>query len=307
MATSGTIGQTRINTAKMLEKATRRCGLSPQILTPEIVDTALESLFMLLMSLSNRGLNLWTIDKQILPIVAGQAKYVLPDGTIDVLNMMFSTQNEVTTGKVVRVGVNFSTLPSATYDLQTSPDNAAWTTVATYTKPDTAGVYDWHDVDPAITATYWRINSDGVTEDVIFSGSNREIPMTPFNRDDYASQPDKTFQSNLSVNYFFEKLVNPQVTLWPVPNDSTRCVVLWRYRQIQDVGDLIDEIELPTRWYEAISWHWAARLAFELPGVEQSRRAEVVQMANAMTIEADGNETDNAPVFFTPGIRCYTR
>jgi len=308
MTTSGTIGVTRIDTAKLLEKVTRRCGLSPQILTPEIVETALESLFMLLMSLSNRGLNLWCIDKQLVPLVSGQATYVLPAGTQDVLNLLYSAPSPVSEGRVVRFGVKFSTNPATPFTLQTSPDNAVWTTVATYNVPtESAGTYNWYDLDPSITANYFRINSDGVVSDLLLSNNNKEIVVTPFNRDDYTNQPNKTFQSGFITNYYFEKLVNPQITVWPVPNDDTRCLVLYRYRQIQDVGSLTQEIELPSRWYEAISWHWAARLAFELPNVDDARRASVIQMAQTMVIEVEAGETDGSPTYFAPRLGVYTR
>lgn len=308
MATSGTIGLTRINTSKLLEKVTRRCGLSPQILTPEIVETALESLFMLLMSLSNRGLNLWCIDKKLMPLIVGQATYALPSGTQDILNLVYASPSPVDSGSVVRIGVKFSSLPDSPFNLQTSPDNANWTTVATYPVPDTIGVYVWYDVDPAVTADYFRIESGvGIVEHAILSSDNKEIVVTPFNRDDYTNQPNKTFQSGFITNYYFEKLVEPKLTVWPVPNDDTKCLVLYRYRQMQDIGSLTQEIELPSRWYEAISWHWAARLAFELPGVEQARRSEVLQMAQGMTIEVESGETDGSPVFFAPRLGVYTR
>lgn len=308
MATSGTIGRTRFSTAKLLEKVTRRCGLSPQVLTPEHVNNALESLFMLLLSLSNRGLNLWCIDKKLMSLVAGQASYTLPTGTQDILNLLYARPSQVEYGTVVRFGVKFSTLPTtATYNLQTSSNNVDWVTVGTYATPLQANVYDWQDLDPAVTSDYFRVQSDGVVEDLFLSSANREIVITPFNRDDYSNQPSKTFQSNFVTNYYFEKLVNPKVTLWPVPTDDTCCLVLYRYRQIEDVGSLTEEIEIPSRWYEAITWHWAARLAFELPGVEQARRQEVMQMAQGMTLEVEADETDNAPVFFAPNIGVYTR
>lgn len=307
MATSGTIGLTRIDTAKFLEKAIRRCGLTPQMLTPEIVTTALESLFMLLLSLSNRGLNLWCLDRKLLPLTVGQATYVLPIGTQDVLNLLLSTCNDVDSGTVVRIGVKFSVLPTASINLQTSPDNIAWTTVKTYTAPTVVGQYSWYDLDPAITADYFQIASDGVVQNLVLSSMNSEIVVTPLNRDEYANQPNKTFQSSTITSYYFEKLVTPQITVWPVPSDDTKCLVLYRYRQIEDVGTLTQELELPSRWYEAISWHWSARLAFELPGVDPARRAEVVQMANTMTIEVESGETDSAPTFFAPRIGVYTR
>ena len=233
MATSGTVGQTKINTAHLLEKAIRRCGLSPASLTSETWESSRESLFMLLMSLSSRGLNLWCVDHAFIPLVSGQAVYSLPGGGLEVLNLMLST-------------------PSG-------------------------------------------------------DGSYREIPITKFNRDDYASQPNKEFQSAQPTNYWFEKLIEPRITLWPVPSDSSRRLSMYYYRQPQDVGDLTNELEIPTRWLEAICWHLALRLAFELPGVSVERLAAVQAMAQGMTMEVEGSETDSAPVFLAPNIRVYTR
>lgn len=233
MATSGTVGQTKINTARLLEKAIRRCGLSPASLTSETWESARETLFMFLMSLSSRGLNLWCVDRAVIPLVAGQATYLLPEGGLSVLNLLLST--------------------------------------------------------PRGDGTY------------------RDIPLSPFNRDDYANQPNKDFESAQPTNYWFEKLVEPQVTLWPVPNDDTRRLSLYYYRQPQDVGSLTNELEVPTRWLEAVCWHLALRLAFELPGVSSERVSLVQSMTQGMTLEAEGSETDSAPVFLAPNIRVYTR
>lgn len=327
MATSGTIGQTVISTAKIVEKALRRCGLAPQIINPEIAQTALEDLFMLLMSLSNRGLNLWCIDNELMPLVAGQKLYVLPVGTTDVLNLLHCTPmrldyeevynaNDVTADfidvtDVVQFGMKFSVLPTDSVEFQKSDDGLIWETIYTVDVADLPPVntYGWYPLAKQHASYHYRIIATdlGVAEDLYLTNTIREINITPFNRDDYASQPNKTFTSAVATNYWFEKLVNPQITLWPVPSDDTRYLHLYRYRQIQDIGALTDEIELPIRWYEAICWQLALRLAFEIPNVEQARRAEVVQMAGSMTIEVEGGETDNAPVFFAPNVRGYTR
>lgn len=327
MATSGTIGQTVINTSKLIQKSLRRCGLAPQVITPEIVETATEDLFMLLMSLSNRGLNLWCIDNEIMPLVGGQKLYVLPEGTTDVLNLLHCTPmrleytetynaNDVTADfvdstNVVQFGMKFSVLPTDSVEFQKSADGLVWETVTTVAVADLPPVntYGWYPLEKQHESPHFRIIATdlGTAEDFYLTNTIREINITPFNRDDYASQPNKTFNSSIATNYWFEKLVNPQITLWPVPDDDTRYLHLYRYRQIQDIGTLTEEIEMPTRWYEAICWHLAARLAFEIPSVEQGRRTEVVQMAGTMTIEVEGGETDNAPTFFAPNIRCYTR
>lgn len=233
MATSGTIGNTAISTVKLVEKALRRCGLSPASITAETLETAKEDLYMLLMSLSNRGLNLWCIDSQTVPVVAGQAVYVLPVGTLDVLNLNLATP--------------------------------------------------------------------------MGDGSFRDLPITQLNRDDYSSLPDKTLSTSVPVSFYFEKLRQPQITLWPVPNDDSKHLVLYRYRTIEDVGALSDELDIPARWLEAITWHLALRLAFELPEVKPDRVTMIQGMAQSMTIEVEGGETDSAPTYFAPNISGYTR
>lgn len=233
MPTSGTIGDTKFSVTQIIEKALRRCGLNPAGCTPETLDTAREDLFLLLMSLSSRGLNLWCIDRQVIDLIAGQATYVLPAGTITVLNVVLSSPQD--------------------------------------------------------------------------DGSFRDLPITPLNRDDYYALPNKSQQSAIPVNYWFEKLVSPQLTLWPVPNDSTKKLTLARYRQPQDVGDFQGELEVPLTWTEAIIWQLALRLAYELPEVKPERAKMVEQMAMTMTIESEGGETDSAPVYFAPNISGYTR
>lgn len=327
MATSGTVGSTVIDFTKLLEKSIRRCGLLPAQLTPETVASAQESAFMFLLSMTGRGINLWCVERNVLPLVAGQTRYLLPVGTIDVLNLLHAVPTRITgtdtsgathytteleeATSVVRFGVKFSTLPTVSFALQSSDDGAVWTTVQTITATNfpTANVWGWFDIDPAVSAKYFRLFSAtfGIVDDFFLATGVREIEISQFNRDDYANQPSKTSQSKIATNYYFEKLIDPEVTIWPVPNDDTCHLVLFRHRQIQDLGTMTNEIEVPDRWLEPVSWHLALRLSYELPGVDPDRRKELVGMANAMTLESEGSETDSAPVFFAPNIRGYTR
>lgn len=338
MATSGTIGLTRIRTSKLLEKAIRRCGLNPASLTSETVTTAKEDLFMLLLSLSNKGLNLWTVDTQIVALEPFRATYVLPIGTQDILNAMLCTPQLVECAlasvkntevsavftnpeqKVTRFGIRFTepvksvTLVSLEDDLTTVLGTQ---TFSQMNGPMVPNQLYWYDTDPSMIGPYLTFVFDPVVDpqllppeifDTLFLDQGcSEINITPFNRDDYSSQPRKTFSSSTVTNYWFEKLVNPQFTLWPVPNTETKCIKIWRYRQIQDVGELTEELELPARWYEAICWQLALRLAFEVPGVDPGRLQAVQQVASGMVIEVEAGETDDAPTYFAPRIGVYTR
>jgi len=91
MAYSNTVSQTVFNTRRVIENAARRCKLPAQSLTPEHVDIANDQLFMLLSDLSNRGIQLWCIDKQIYPLYNGVGDVTLVTGTLDVLNSNLRT------------------------------------------------------------------------------------------------------------------------------------------------------------------------------------------------------------------------
>lgn len=300
-----TIGQTRFTVATVIEKSIRRCGLPPSSITPETISTAREDLFMLLMSLSSRGLNLWCIDQQYITLQAGKATYQLPAGTLDILNLNQSRPTIVTTGEVAWVAVRFDTLPlTATFDLLGSDDGFATSDVVqTLDTPLTAGLLQWYRIDPI--ANYVEYDVVGADE-LRLASEVSDIEMSPFNRDDYANQPGKSFQSDSVTNYWFEKLITPRVTAWPVPNSDTNFLTLFRYRQIEDISDLRNDFEIPSRWYEAICWHLALRLCFELPGVQPERMAAVKEMAGGMTLETEATETDSAPIRIRPNIGVYT-
>lgn len=324
MASSGTVGQTVIDTAKLFDHAWRRCGLQPQQQTPELIASAKESLFMLLVHLASRGLNLWAVEKNIQGLVTGQGKYVLPDGTIDLLNVLyaFPTRTEGTDTSdatsyttelaeettVVRVGVRFTSPPTGSFLIESSDDGITWATRRTITSIPAANVWGWYDLDPIVPATYFRVSSAVAftSSDFYLCSSVREQKIAIWNRDDYSNQPNKTFQSRPSTNFFFEKALSPSLTLWPLPNNDTDHLVYYYHHQVEDVGSLQQSLAIPARWYDAFLVHLSFRLSMELPGVAPDRIQLLSGLADQFQITAEGDETDKAPIMMAPRIGCYT-
>lgn len=81
--TSGTVGQTVVPTARLIEGALRKAGLSAPQITPDIWRAAFDCLYDFCISLSNGGVNLWCIEKIVLGTRNAQYQYTLPDGTLD--------------------------------------------------------------------------------------------------------------------------------------------------------------------------------------------------------------------------------
>lgn len=325
MATSGTIATTTINTAKVVEHAFRRCGLVPSLQTPDIVELARNNLYLMLLALANRGLNLWCIDEQFIGLADGQREYALPAGTLQVLDLLYCRPTRATgtdtiaatshttalgnSTKVVRYGLKFAAGVTAALTFASSSDGVSYTTRATHSSQSwTAGQWYWFDLDPTVSATYFKVSSAtafSLTEFYLVAGVT-ELPMTPWGRTDYAQQADKTRTGRPCLNYWYQKTTTPSVTIWPAANNNYDHLRLVRYRQVQDVGTLTQEIEAPQQWMEGMIWRLAESLSFELPEVDAARRQEIAQKSALITFEAEVSETDHAPVRIIPGIGVYT-
>ena len=195
MATSGTVGQTSIEVATLIEHVCRRCGVQPDRISPEMIGTVKNVMFMFLTSLSNMGINLWRVQRGLFGLNEGQATYILPAGTLDVIqanyrrpsaltgtvtssaggtvanlsdkdvNTVFtqesaggSVQWQFATAKMVNlIGI----LPGADGTLaasfEVSSDGAAWTAVRTGNFSLFNSKWKWWNIEPAKSALYFRI------------------------------------------------------------------------------------------------------------------------------------------------------
>ena len=135
------------------------------------------------------------------------------------------------------------------------------------------------------------------------SGIDRVI--MPISRTEYASYPNKT-QQGFPTSYWFDRLISPTITLWPVPDGSSATILkYYRVRQVQDANLQNGEnVEIPYRWLEALSDGLAYRLA----------RIWAPQMAVALKAQADESyqiaaeqDVENVNTYISPMIGGYFR
>lgn len=85
--------------------------------------------------------------------------------------------------------------------------------------------------------------------------------ILPVSRTEYASYPNKE-QQGFTTTYWFDRLLSPTVTLWPVPDGTTTSLKYYRVRQLQDAGLTNGQtVEIPYLWLEAFAFGLAQRLA----------------------------------------------
>lgn len=135
------------------------------------------------------------------------------------------------------------------------------------------------------------------------SGIDRVI--MPISRTEYASYPNKA-QQGFPTSYWFDRLISPTITLWPVPDGSSATILkYYRVRQIQDANLQNGEnAEIPYRWLEAFADGLTYRLA----------RIWAPQMAQLLKGQADESygiasmqDVEAVPTYISPMIGGYFR
>lgn len=197
MSTSGTVGQTTIEVSDILDHVMRRCGSTPDKLTPEITEALKNNLFMLLATLSNRGINMWRISRSLLPLYVGQSDYTLTAGTLDIQKALWRVPTRLTgtvssssggtvaniddgdistiftqggTGNVIwdfgsgntstvyLVGVLPSGSQSLNLTFSSSTDGVTYTTVYSVGAASyTDGTWVWYEVNTAKAGRYFKV------------------------------------------------------------------------------------------------------------------------------------------------------
>jgi len=328
MAFSNTVSQTNFNTRRVIDNAIRRCKLTAQQITAEHIDIANDQLYLFLSDLANQGAPLWCIEKQIYPLYDGVGDITMTDGTVDILNSNFRWLQQVT-------GINYDTSTYREVDftddifvanvgilwsaaavpivLERSDDGVIWDEIQSETPTASAGEWTWYDLDSSVAARYFRVRATSGTlgfSQIYLANTPTEIPLARMNRDDYTNLPNKAFQSNRPLQYWFDRQVNnPIMHMWPVPNlAATVCqIVVWRQRYIMDVGTMTQDVEVPQRWLEAIVSGLAAKMALELVEVDVSLIPLLDQKAAIALNIAQMEERDNSPMMIAPNIAPYTR
>ena len=199
------------------------------------------------------------------------------------------------------------------YYLQSSVDGVTWTTLYTGTNvPVSNGTWVFQDLEPGANVAYYRIQAFGGTTLALFEwylGTNStEIPMARLNRDDYTNLPNKSFTSNNPYQFWFNRqLPQAKITLWPTPSNAFVQMTVWYSRQIEDVGALSGQLEIPQRWNQAIQFLLGHQMSMILPGVQMDRIGYLEGQAEKYFIMAESEERDRSPIFFSPNISVYTK
>ena len=138
------------------------------------------------------------------------------------------------------------------------------------------------------------------------NGQNIDRIILPVSRTEYASYPNKQ-QQGFPTIYWFDRLISPTITIWPVPNTSNGPATLSYYRvtQVQDSNFTGGQtIDIPYRWLEAFAMGLASRLAMVWQPALVNSLKPLADEAYSIAAQQD---TEYVQMYISPQISGYYR
>jgi hypothetical protein len=128
-------------------------------------------------------------------------------------------------------------------------------------------------------------------------GTDYEVER--ISRGEYLTFPNKTAQGRPS-QFYFDRQIQPVITLWQPPENSTDILVFYYVRRIQDADTLVNTTDMPFRFYPCM----VAGLAYYLA---MKRAPERMQILKAVYEEefmrAAEEDEDRVPLKLQPSAQ----
>ena len=156
------------------------------------------------------------------------------------------------------------------------------------------------------TATY-DLPSDTVDllEHVIRTGAGvqatqADLTITRISVSTYATIPNKLSQARPIQVWINRQAPTPQITVWPVPDDSQAYqFVYWRLRRIDDAGNGVNTMDVPFRFLPCMVAGLAFYIAGKIPEGAERIMMLKAQYDEAWQLAAD-EDREKAAIRFVP-------
>jgi hypothetical protein len=113
-------------------------------------------------------------------------------------------------------------------------------------------------------------------------GSNNEIPVQPFSRQEYMQQPNKGSTGTVVSAYYSPLLTNGKMYVWQTAQDCNQVLYFTFDRPLQ-TATLASTPDVPEEWYDALKWNIAKELIAEYR--VPAERAQVIIFNAEQTLD----------------------
>ena len=265
--------------------------------------TARRSMNLMTIEWQNRGINMWTMDQGVITLTPGLSTYALPTDTIDLLEHVIRTGQNVasTQADLTMSRISVSTYATIPNKLQQARPIQVWIQrMSGETNPTTSTLVG------AINSTATTITLSSVTglagsgfikldSEVIYYGYLSGNVLGGV----FRGQNNTTATSHINATSVFVPQL-PAITVWPTPDNSTTYqFVYWRLRRVQDAGSGVETADMNFRFLPCVVAGLAYYIAVKVPELMPR-----IDMLKAMYDEqfnlAAGEDREKAAVRFVP-------
>jgi hypothetical protein len=128
-------------------------------------------------------------------------------------------------------------------------------------------------------------------------GTDYEVER--ISRGEYLTFPNKTAQGRPS-QFYFNRQIDPIITLWQPPENSTDILVFYYVRRLQDADTMVNTTDMPFRFYPCM----VAGLSYY---IAMKKAPDRVQLLKAVYEEefqrAAEEDRDRVPLKLVPSVR----
>jgi hypothetical protein len=308
MSTSGSTAF-NLDVNDLIEEAFERCG--KELRTGYDFKTARRSLNLLTIEWANRGINLWTVEQGVIPMVTGQAMYPYPADTIDLMDMVIRQNN----GTSNQIDINISRIAEPTYmsvpnkltqgrpiqvyiNRQSGQENLSGALLSANIS-STATTIDLTSTSGLTSSGFIKIDSETIS----YPNINGNQLINCARGQNGTTAAAHTANATVTVQNL------PCINVWPTPNapGSQYTFVYYRLRRIQDAGSGIYVQDIPFRFIPCMVAGLAYQLSTKLPDVDMNRIPMLKMDYEEQFRLAAEEDREKAPIRFVPRNMFYAR
>jgi len=290
-----------LDLTEVVEEAFERVGSESR--TGYDLRSATRSLNIMFADWANRGVNMWTMDSNVINLVPGQITYPLPLDTVDLLEHVIRTQANLAATQadltITRISVStYATLPNK---IQQGRPIQVW-----------IQRLDGQSYSTTLTLA----QSISATDTTITLSSVVGIPNTAFIQIDnetifysytsgntlgncYRGQNNTTAAAHTAgAKVVYQNL--PSINVWPAPDNAQQYqFVYWRLRRTQDAGTGVNVMDVPFRFIPCMIAGLSYYLGLKAPEGLQRLPILKQQYDEAWQLAAD-EDREKAAIRFVP-------
>ena len=148
------------------------------------------------------------------------------------------------------------------------------------------------------TATYQFTADYTDLLEVVIRRTGTDYELDRMSRGDYLTIPNKTTEGR-PTQYFYNRQVSPELTLWPVPDNSTDTLIYYYVQRIDDVDTLVNTTDAPFRFLPCM----VAGLAYYISMKKAPDRVQLLKTVYEEEFQrAAAEDEDRVPLKLQPSI-----